>query len=157
MSNVCVHCSARSWPGESINCCDNGAIILPVFPAAPPPLAVVMYTNHVQDHIRAYNMALSMASVGHKSRSLNYGAFILGGKTYHRIGSMQPDAGGSHSFAQIYVLDVNEATDRRCDVTKANIHPLCARFCFEVHVTGSNIYAILIQTLYKVKTNQLIK
>ena len=114
MTRVCVHCNARSWPGESINCCDNGAIILPIFPVAPPELAAVVYTNHVQEHIRAYNMALSMASVGHKSRGLNYGAFILSGKTYHRIGSMQPDAGGIHSFAQIYVLDVNEATDRRC-------------------------------------------
>jgi hypothetical protein len=114
MTRVCVHCNARSWPGESINCCDNGAIILPNFPVAPPELAAVVYTNHVQEHIRAYNMALSMASVGHKSRGLNYGAFILSGKTYHRIGSMQPDAGGIHSFAQIYVLDVNEATDRRC-------------------------------------------
>jgi hypothetical protein len=31
---VCGHCAARSWPGESISCCAQGALVLPYFPAA---------------------------------------------------------------------------------------------------------------------------
>ena len=110
---VCCHCGARKWSGESVNCCDYGAIVLPDFPAAPPDLAELIYCPHVQQHIRQYNMALAMASVGHKSKGLNWGAFILGGKTYHRIGSLLPDAGSPHCFAQIYILDATAATDRR--------------------------------------------
>ena len=113
---VCGHCAARSWPGESISCCAHGELVLPDFPAAPADLAEIIYSSHVLQHIRQYNTALGMASVGHKSKGLNWGAFILGGKTYHRIGGLQPDAGSQHCFAQIYILDVIAATDRRLDI-----------------------------------------
>ena len=110
---VCPFCAARSWPKESLSCCDHGAVVLPDFPVAPPDLAEIIYSPHVKQHIRKYNTALSMASVGHKSRGLPWGAFVLGGKTYHRMGSLLPDAGSPHCFAQIYILDVSAATDRR--------------------------------------------
>lgn len=113
---VCPHCAARTWPGESISCCARGALVLPVFPAAPADFAALMYSSHVQQHIRQYNTALGMASVGHKSKGLNWGAFILGGKTYHRIGSLLPDVNNPHCFAQIYMLDVSAATDRRLGI-----------------------------------------
>ena len=113
---VCVHCSARTWPGESLSCCDHGALVLPEFPPAPLDLAAILSRPHVQQHIRQYNTALGMASVGHKSKGLNWGAFILGGKTYHRIGSMLPEAGSPHCFAQIYTLDASAATDRRMGI-----------------------------------------
>jgi hypothetical protein len=74
----CCYCGARTWPGETLSCCDRGALVLPLFPAAPLDLADLIYCSHVQQHIRKYNSALSMASVGHKSKGLNWGAFILG-------------------------------------------------------------------------------
>lgn len=113
---VCVHCSARTWPGESLSCCDHGALVLPEFPPAPLDLAEILSRPHVKQHIRQYNTALGMASVGHKSKGLNWGAFILGGKTYHRIGSMLPEAGSPHCFAQIYTLDASAATERRMGI-----------------------------------------
>jgi hypothetical protein len=116
MSNVCVHCGARSWPSENMNCCDHGAIVLPHFPVAPAALIAMLGLSNVQVNIRAYNMAMCMASVGHKSKGLAYGSFVLGGKTYHRIGSMHPRVDADHSFAQIYVLDVQSATDRRLGI-----------------------------------------
>lgn len=58
-------------------------------------------------------MAFAMASVGHVNRSLPDSTFILGGRTYHRIGSMRPAPGHPHCFAQIYMLDSAEAADRR--------------------------------------------
>jgi hypothetical protein len=51
-------------------------------------------------------MAMAMASVGHSNKSLPDGMFHLGGKSFHRIGSMHPDPHVPHAFAQIYVLDV---------------------------------------------------
>ena len=112
----CGHCGARTWPGETLSCCERGALVLHHFPTAPPELADLIYCSHVQQHIRKYNSALSMASVGHKSKGLNWGAFVLGGRTYHRIGSVLPDVGSPHCFAQIYILDVSAATDRRLGV-----------------------------------------
>ena len=85
MSIVCVHCAARWWPGEVMNCCDHGLIVLPMFPIVPTDLADVIYTPHVKTNIRAYNTAMCMASIGHESKGLIFGAFVLGGRTYHRM------------------------------------------------------------------------
>ena len=113
MDRVCPHCHSRSWRDESVNCCASGAILLPYFPDAPPELSEVMRTSHVRSNIRKYNMALAMASVGHQNLSLPDGMFTLGGKTFHREGSLLPVAATPHAFAQIFMLDTQEASDRR--------------------------------------------
>jgi hypothetical protein len=112
----CLSCGARRWSDEKISCCASGNLVLPAFPDVPPALSAAILAPHVRQNIRAYNMALSMASVGHSNISLPDGTFVLGGKTYHRVGSMLPSPGTPHSFAQIYVLDVEQATDRRVAV-----------------------------------------
>ena len=61
-------------------------------------------------------MAFAMASVGHDNRSLPDSTFIMGGRTYHRIGSVRPPAFGAASFAQIYLLDPEESAARRAAV-----------------------------------------
>jgi hypothetical protein len=99
-----------------MNCCDHGAVVLPQFPVAPPALTAMLGLSHMHVNLRAYNMAMCMASVGHQSKGLAYGSFVLGGKTYHRIGSLQPRAEAAPAFAQIYVLDVQSATDRRLGI-----------------------------------------
>jgi hypothetical protein len=60
-------------------------------------------------------MAFAMASVGHDNRSLPDSTFILGGRSYHRIGAMLPSPGKSASFAQIYLLDPDDAAVRRLE------------------------------------------
>lgn len=57
-----------------------------------------------------------MASVGHQNKSLPDGMFTLGGKTFHRVGSMLPMEASPHCFAQIYMLDTADAADRRVSV-----------------------------------------
>ena len=113
MDCVCPHCHSRSWRDESVNCCASGAILLPNFPDTPVGLSEVMHTSHFRSNIRKYNMALAMASVGHQNISLPDGMFTLGGKTFHRVGSLLPDAPSPHAFAQIFMLDTEEASDRR--------------------------------------------
>ena len=61
-------------------------------------------------------MAFSMASVGHDNRSLPDSTFIMGGRTYHRIGCLRPPEFGAASFAQIYLLDPEESAARRVAV-----------------------------------------
>jgi hypothetical protein len=64
-----------------------------------------------------YNMAFAMASTGHRNRSLPDSTFILSGKTFHRIGALHPRVECPHSFAQIYMLDAEEAAARRIVAT----------------------------------------
>ncbi len=90
--------------------------MLPAFPEVPQVLSDVILSPHVRDNIRVYNMAMAMASVGHKNISMPDGMFVLGGKTFHRVGSMVPADAVQHAFAQIYLLDTEQATDRRLDV-----------------------------------------
>ena len=61
-------------------------------------------------------MAFAMASVGHDNRSLPDSTFIMGGRTYHRIGAMEPQPLQPASFAQIYLLDPDESAARRLEV-----------------------------------------
>jgi hypothetical protein len=110
---VCPHCHSRSWRNESINCCAAGAIVLPSFPDVPVEMANLILTPHVRSNIRKYNMAMAMASVGHQNISLPDGMFTLGGKSFHRIGSLRPVDASPPAFAQIYTLDTEEASNRR--------------------------------------------
>jgi hypothetical protein len=82
-------------------------------PDVPPALSSAILAPHVRQNIRSYNMALAMASVGHSNISLPGGTFVLGGRTYHRVGSLQPQPGNQHAFAQIYILDTDSAGELR--------------------------------------------
>ena len=115
MDNVCAFCRSRSWRAETVSCCASGGIVLQSLPEVPQALSDVILSPHVRQNIRAYNMAMAMASVGHKNISLPDGMFVLGGRTFHRVGSMVPHNNGNHAFAQIYMLDTEQASDRRID------------------------------------------
>ena len=115
MSDKCGFCRARFWPGERINCCYEGSLII-AEDVIPPQLQNAILKAPVRALIRQYNMALAMASVGHKNKSLPDGTFVMGGKSYHRIGELVPRSGAAHRFAQIYILDTEEATARRQEI-----------------------------------------
>ena len=125
---VCPHCGAKSWHGEHVDCCGGGRLQLPIADDVPQELADIILSAHVRQHIRRqdfcyflrvlittirYNMAFALASVGHNNRSLPDSTFILGGRTYHRIGDVMPRDSASAAFAQIYMLDAEEAAVRR--------------------------------------------
>lgn len=129
----CPFCRARFWRGESIDCCGRGRLQLELQDSVPDDIAEVILSAHVRAHIRRflipflyvglsfhsavrYNMAFAMASTGHANRSLPDSTFILGGRTFHRIGSLRPNDGAAAAFAQIYLLDPDDAAARRSDV-----------------------------------------
>ncbi len=112
MSDICRFCRARFWKGERINCCFEGSLNIEEIDV-PPQLQNVILKAAVRADIRQYNMAMAMASVGHSNKSLRDGTFVMGGKSYHRIGNLMPRPGNEHQFAQIYILDTEEATARR--------------------------------------------
>ena len=100
---------------ETINCCFSGSLIIPE-PTIPQSLSDLIYSAPVRKNIRSYNMAMAMASVGHKNMSLPDGTFVMGGRSYHRIGSLLPSSGQDSNFAQIYLLDTLDATSRRSSI-----------------------------------------
>jgi hypothetical protein len=131
MSITCSHCAARFWIGEKINCCYQGSLLIPE-PVIPQDFQNLILSAEVRSQIRQYNMVMAMASVGHKNVSLPDGTFVLSGKSYHRIGTLQPQPGNPHNFAQIYILDTMDATARRLEIfptglkadTLSNMHNL---------------------------------
>jgi len=143
MSKCCPHCHARFWMEETINCCFSGSLIIPE-PTIPRSLSDLIYSAPVRKNIRSYNMAMAMASVGHKNVSLPDGTFVMGGRSYHRIGCLLPSSGQDYNFAQIYLLDTLDATSRRScifanrlderlladlDVQLRLHNPLISQFC----------------------------
>jgi hypothetical protein len=116
MNVVCPHCAARFWPQEKINCCFNGSLHVEE-PLIPDDLRSAILSPAVRQHLRSYNMAMAMASVGHRKDGFPDGVFVLSGRSYHRMGvSVVPAAGASHNFAQIYLLDTDDATNRRMEI-----------------------------------------
>ena len=113
----CHFCGARFWSTETINCCSRGSISISGHDDVPVELQRLLHLPHVRDHIRAYNMAMCMASVGHTNATLpDGGTFTLSGRSYHRIGALRPSEGTPHQFGQIYMLDAADATSRRLEI-----------------------------------------
>lgn len=112
---ICARCNAGQFLGETINCCARGSVFVPLI-VVPDDLHSAICSPPVANHIRAYNMALSMASTGHQNLSPSFGAFVLGGKTYHRFASQLVDPSQAPGFAQIFMLDTADATARRLEV-----------------------------------------
>ena len=103
MDKLCPHCHAQFFAAETLNCCQRGAVCVPV-PEVPARLQCVISSPAVLKHIRVYNMAMSMASTGHQNLSPDWGMFVLGGKTYHRMSARFDSNGVPPCFAQIYML-----------------------------------------------------
>ncbi len=115
MSESCIHCGARFWRGEKIQCCYDGTLILPE-PVIPESLSNIIMSSAVRSHMRSYNMAMAMASVGHHKDGFPDGVFTMSGRSYHRVGALEPNDGQPPNFAQIYTVDPTVATDRRSEI-----------------------------------------
>lgn len=123
MTSACTHCGARFWEGERIICCFEGSLNIPE-PDIPESLSNVILRSAVGQNLRAYNMAMAMASVGHEKSGFPDGVFVMSGRTYHRIGPLVPNVGQPASFAQIYALDTTSATNRRMEIFGDSLNPI---------------------------------
>jgi hypothetical protein len=86
----CPHCKAKSWRGEKLSCCHRGAVHLLLQDSAPPRMSALILSPHVRQNIRPYNTIMAFASTGHQNKSIVGGTFVLGGRAYHRMGSLLP-------------------------------------------------------------------
>ena len=100
MTSMCPYCRAKSWLGEKLSCCLHGVIDLPLHEQVPPALSAIICSPHVRQHIRPYNTIMAFASTGHQNKTILGGTFVLGGRAYHRIGSLLP---GGYDFVLSFV------------------------------------------------------
>lgn len=128
MDVICSHCRAKSWHGERINCCHAGSIVIPLQGELPHAISELILSSHVRQSMRSYNSILAFASTGHSNKSLPDGTFVLGGRCYHRIGSLLPPPGSQHCFSQIWSLDSDDATARRQQIMPSLRADVLSRF-----------------------------
>jgi hypothetical protein len=86
----CPHCKSRSFSSEKMNCCNGGVVDVAWEDDVPSELSAIILSSHVRQNIRPYNTVMAFASTGHVNKSIIGGTFVLGGRTYHRIGSILP-------------------------------------------------------------------
>lgn len=123
---LCTFCGAKHFPGEHpadklfTTCCQKGKVTLD--PIRISPLLRTLMTGeheHSQnfmDNIRSINSALAFASMGAKvAPPPGYGpyCFRIHGQIYHRSGALHPDNDDRRQFAQLYILDPDEASEQR--------------------------------------------
>jgi hypothetical protein len=135
LDNVCPFCQARFWSDENINCCNKGDIHFVTDSNVPAELQELLSRSHFMEHIRQYNTALAMASVGHDARVLSGGpsSVILSGRAFHRVpGAFVADPGWNPSFAQIYLLDAEEASEIRNGLHHNSLKPDILRLLHDV-------------------------
>jgi hypothetical protein len=136
MNIQCPSCKALYWLDEHLIksskanpkfriCCYKGKISLPALQSAPPELYNLLTAQDpigraFRMHIRNYNSALAMTSVGRKlDHSVNNGGgpwlYKLNGELSHRAGSLLPPEEGNVApvYSQLWVIDTQEALDIR--------------------------------------------
>ncbi|CDF36294.1 unnamed protein product [Chondrus crispus] len=131
----CSHCKALHFVQERIGsssaarpifstCCGKGKLSLPLLPDPPALLRSLLIDDtpracSFRKNIRAYNVALSMASVVAKWVNRGPGpsnfnpTMTMQGGMYHYMGPMMPSEGRAPSYASVYIHDTDYATQTR--------------------------------------------
>ena len=127
MNNRCPHCRARYFQEEcttwriSTKCCFQGKVSLP--PIQLPSQNVVelfsgstAQSRHFLEKIRHYNATMAMASwnaalTEHAGRGPR--VVTIHGQAYHLTAAKEAPEGRPAQYAQLYILDANDALQQR--------------------------------------------
>jgi hypothetical protein len=131
MDEICSECQSFNFKNEKPrdgkfnSCCHKGKVKLNPLEGYPRLLKQLLtdenhpYHKNFIENIRAYNSALAFASLG-ASISLPPGrgpyCFRIHGQIYHRVSPLHPNEKDSPRFAQLYILDSDEALDIRMSI-----------------------------------------
>ncbi|EIW69730.1 hypothetical protein TREMEDRAFT_61492 [Tremella mesenterica DSM 1558] len=110
-------------------CCSNGAVQLPL-PLDPPLELRDLLTDQThqgklrREQLRNYNNSLAFTSMGVDKQDMRVWGpqgiytFRIGGRAYHQIGALLPEAGEHPRFAQVFLAGLSEAEQ----AAQRNIH-----------------------------------
>ncbi|VDL66325.1 unnamed protein product, partial [Nippostrongylus brasiliensis] len=138
MNVVCVDCRAKHFEIENVNrhrgkfaqCCDLGRTRIQKFQNYPETLkdlfaidpsatgARKSMQQNFHRHIRKFNSALAMASMGAQiapPRGAGPYCFRIHDQIYHSVGPLHPEREQSRQYGQIYILDTSEAARERME------------------------------------------
>ena len=98
----CHHCSAYKFTHEPKGfCCGDGKVMIPL-PSPPDELIDLLENStNFRNNTRAYNNALSLASLGFDKEIVNEGfspSLKYQGTLYHLIGPLKPQDGEPQKF-----------------------------------------------------------
>lgn len=105
----------------------TGKIVLPELRDTPDFLVKLFVDCTTQSklfryHIRAFNNAFSMSSIGVDRKMFKNGPYVfkIGGMMHHRIGQIAHDQNDNPKFAQIYIYDPKEQIKYRSNINGLN-------------------------------------
>lgn len=139
MNVQCSSCEALHFHEEKISnhfndCCHNGKVVLPLIRVHPMLKDLITksdYKNNFLTNIRQYNSAMAFGSLttqfpieacGNKPPILR-----IRGEIFHNIGTLHPKEGDSYKYAQLYILDTEQALQQRI---KNNLENGCIKKVF---------------------------
>ena len=124
---VCIKCGSKNFAGETTgkvnifsSCCHKGKIKLAPIKTVERIVNLMKGidrdSKNFMNNIRSYNSALAFASMGAQIKPPpGFGpyCFRIHGQIYHSTSALHPADGDSPQFAQIYILDSEEALSQR--------------------------------------------
>lgn len=132
MNIACTHCGAKHFKAEVKrgrstegsrsefnDCCNFGNVVLPELRGHPLLQRLMERKHGMSDNfiknIRKYNSALSFSSMvaGSPLSATFQSAYTVHGQIYHYSGDLIPPVGSDPQFAQLYIIDADEATELR--------------------------------------------
>lgn len=126
----CQYCKALHFPGEKpsdgkfTNCCHKGKVKLerPAYPETLKKLLFDVSSPHhanIKNNIRSYNSAVAFASMGAQIEEFATQGpycFRIHGQIYHTTSHLHPQQGETRKFAQLYVIEAEEALQKRMEL-----------------------------------------
>ncbi|SGY38487.1 BQ5605_C003g02039 [Microbotryum silenes-dioicae] len=120
---VCIHFKTRHWEcerskstGHFSTCCSQGKVQLPPPPSPIPNIEIYLKDSGYSSIPRKRPVAQQRA-VFHFDQTrlgtLGLPVFRVFGRRYHRLGALIPAVNQRPAFAQIWLIDLAEATDTR--------------------------------------------
>ena len=127
MNNTCPHCAARYFQEECTTqrvftrCCFQGKVTLPPIQLPSDNILQLFqgdtaHSRHFLENIRHYNAVMAMASwnatvTEHAGRGPR--VVTIHGQPYHLTAAQEAPHGMPPQYAQLYILDTNEAMHQR--------------------------------------------
>ncbi|SGY70062.1 BQ5605_C004g03098 [Microbotryum silenes-dioicae] len=121
---VCIHFKTRHWEcerskstGHFSTCCSQGKVQLPPPPSPIPSIEIYLKDSVQSSSIPQKRPVAQQRAVFHFDQTrlgtLGLPVFRVFGRRYHRLGALIPAVNQRPAFAQIWLIDLAEATDTR--------------------------------------------
>ncbi|EFO90980.1 hypothetical protein CRE_27833 [Caenorhabditis remanei] len=161
MSLQCSSCKALHFEGEMPqskmfnSCCRHGLVELPMFETFPKELHELYIGStpeaiEFRKNLRSYNNSLAMGCMKAQLDVPRGGpyTFRLHGQVYHLIGPLHPADGQDHVFAQVFILDTEDAAE---ELANRKINRMCSKELFKTLIEILNKYNPFVKSLKMMK------